>query len=193
MELLTRALQHAIESYTRAISAQKEGRFTNEIVPITVPGKRGESTTISEDDEPKNANISKMSTLKTAFIKDGTVTAANSSKLNDGASALILMSAAKAKQLGLKPLARVRGFADAAHAPIEFPTAPAKAIPLALKHAGVTQSQVDYWEINQAFSVVSLANIKVSLTLCTLRALCALCSPRCADSRAVDELGSIAR
>jgi acetyl-CoA C-acetyltransferase len=124
---------------------------------VTIPGIKGEKDiVISEDEEYKKLKIDKVSVLKPAFIPNGTVTAANSSKLNDGASALILMSSQKAKKLGLKPIAKVLGFGDAEHAPIEFPTAPAKAIPKALKNAGIKLEQVDYFEINEAFSVVGI-------------------------------------
>jgi acetyl-CoA C-acetyltransferase len=161
---ITRAQQDefAVESYKRAADAYKSGAFQNEMVPVTLPGKKGEQPTkIVEDEEYKKLKVDKIATLKPAFLANGTVTAANASKLNDGASALVLMSADKAKALGLKPIAKVLGFADAEHAPVDFPTAPALAIPKALESAGVKQSQVDYWEINEAFSVVGLANAKI--------------------------------
>jgi len=151
----------AIESYRRANEAWKSGFFHKEVVPVTISGKRGESTVISEDEEYKKIKLDKLSTLKPAFDKNGTVTAANASSLNDGASALILASSKKAHQLGIKPLARILSFADAAQAPIDFPTSPALAIPLALKRAGLNISDIDFFEINQAFAVVSLANIKI--------------------------------
>jgi len=152
----------AIESYRRAAEGHKSGFFKNEIVPVQVPGgKKGEMTTVTDDEEYTKVNFDKLATLKPAFDPKGTVTAANSSKLNDGASALILMSANKAKELGVKPIARVLGFGDAEQAPIEFPTTPAKAVPIALANAKIKQSEVDYWEFNEAFSVVGLANNKL--------------------------------
>jgi len=152
----------AIESYKRATEAYKLGVFKNELVPVQVPGaKKGEFTVVEEDEEYKKIKWDKISTLRPAFDKNGTVTAANASKLNDGGSALVIMSAAKAKQLGVKPIARILGFADAEQAPIEFPTAPSKAIPKALANAGIKSENVDFYEINEAFSVVSLANNKL--------------------------------
>jgi len=152
--------KYAIQSYTRAAEATKKGAFKEEIVPISILSKKGEIL-VTEDEEFKKAQFDKIPSLKPAFKKDGTVTAANASSLNDGASALVLTSRAKAKELGLKPLAIVRGFGDAEQAPIEFTTAPAKAIPVALKRSGVDPKQVDFYEINEAFSVVSLANNKL--------------------------------
>lgn len=154
--------EHAIESYRRAGEAYKKGAFKSELIPVTISGKKGEVTVVSEDEEFKKIKLDKVSTLKSAFKKDGTVTAANSSSLNDGASALVLMSRSKAKELGIKPLATIRGFGDAEQAPVDFTTAPAKAIPIALKRAGIDQKKVDFYEINEAFSVVSVANNKVS-------------------------------
>lgn len=152
----------AIESYRRASEAYKVGAFQNEIVPVQVPGRtKGEFTSVTEDEEYKKLKLDKIPTLKPAFDPKGTVTAANASKLNDGASALVLMSAAKAKQLGVKPIARILGFGDAEQEPIQFPTTPSKAIPKALSNAGIKQEQVDYYEINEAFSVVNLANNKL--------------------------------
>lgn len=153
--------KYAIQSYTRAAEATKKGAFKEEIVPISILSKKGEIL-VTEDEEFKKAQFDKIPSLKPAFKKDGTVTAANASSLNDGASALVLTSRAKAKELGLKPLAIIRGFGDAEQAPIEFTTAPAKAIPVALKRSGVDPKQVDFYEINEAFSVVSLANNKVT-------------------------------
>jgi len=151
---------HCLESYKRAEKATKNGEFNNEIVPITITNKKGEKTVISEDEEYKNIKHDKVATLKPVFDPKGTVTVANSSKLNDGASVLLLMSASKAKKLGLEPIAIVRGFADAEQDPIDFPTTPSLAIPKALKNANVDKNSVDFYEINQAFSVVSLANAK---------------------------------
>ena len=149
---------YAISSYQRAQSAQTAGKFENEITAVESTDRKGTVTVISKDDEPFAVNFDKIPGLKPVFKKDGTVTAANASTLNDGAAALVLMSADKAKELGLKPLARILGYADAQQAPEWFTTAPAKAIPLALKRAGKSISDVDFFEINEAFSVVSLAN-----------------------------------
>jgi acetyl-CoA C-acetyltransferase len=148
----------AIASYKKAQAAQNEGKFTAEIVPVEVKDRKGEITLVSNDDEPFAVKFDKIPSLKPVFKKDGTVTAANASTLNDGAAALVLMSADKAKELGLKPLARILAYADAQQAPEWFTTAPAKAIPLALSRAGKSIQDVDYFEINEAFSVVSLAN-----------------------------------
>ncbi|WP_316839924.1 acetyl-CoA C-acyltransferase [Pedobacter gandavensis] len=151
----------AISSYQKAQAAQNEGKFDSEIVPVPVKDRKGEVTLISKDEEPFAVKFDKIPGLKPVFKKDGTVTAANASTLNDGAAALVLMSADKAKELGLKPLAKILSYADAQQAPEWFTTAPAKAIPLALKKAGKNISDVDYFEINEAFSVVSLANNKL--------------------------------
>ena len=148
----------AIQSYKRAQAAQTEGKFDNEITPIEVKDRKGEITLISKDEEPFAVKFDKIPGLKPVFKKDGTVTAANASTLNDGAAALVLMSAEKAKELGLNPLAKILAYADAQQAPEWFTTAPSKAIPLALNKANLTISDVDYFEINEAFSVVSLAN-----------------------------------
>jgi len=150
----------AITSYKRAQLAQNEGKFDSEIIPVEIKDRKGEITLISKDEEPFAVKFDKIPGLKPVFKKDGTVTAANASTLNDGAAALVLMSADKAKELGLKPLAKILAYADAQHAPEWFTTAPSKAIPLALKKAGKSITDVDYFEINEAFSVVSLANNK---------------------------------
>lgn len=150
----------AIESYTRAAKAWAEGKFSEEVVPVEVPQRKGDPIVVAEDEEYKNVRIDKIAGLRPAFEKEGTVTAANASTLNDGASALVLMSREKAESLGLKPLARIVSFADAAQAPEWFTTAPAKAIPIALAKAELSTSDIDYWELNQAFAVVGLANIK---------------------------------
>ncbi|MFM6954559.1 MAG: acetyl-CoA C-acyltransferase [Sphingobacteriaceae bacterium] len=150
----------AIQSYTRSQEAQKSGHFDQEITPIELKDRKGESVWITSDEEPKSVNFDKIPGLKPVFKKEGTVTAANASTLNDGAAALVLMSSKKAKELGLKPLAKILAYADAQQAPEWFTTAPAKAIPLALKRAGLTSNDVDYFEINEAFSVVALANNK---------------------------------
>lgn len=150
----------AITSYKRAQSAQTEGKFDSEIIPVEIKDRKGEITLVSKDEEPFAVKFDKIPGLKPVFKKDGTVTAANASTLNDGAAALVLMSADKAKELGLKPLAKILAYADAQQAPEWFTTAPSKAIPLALKRAGKSIADVDYFEINEAFSVVSLANNK---------------------------------
>lgn len=150
----------AIESYKRAQNAQAAGKFKDEIVTIEIKDRKGEVTLFAEDEEPSAVKFDKIPALKPVFKKDGTVTAANASTLNDGAAALVLMSADKAKELGLTPLAKVLAYADAQQAPEWFTTAPSKAIPLALQRANITKEKVDYFEINEAFSVVSLANNK---------------------------------
>jgi len=148
----------AIESYTRAQKAQQDGKFKTEITPVELKDKKGDITLFADDEEPKAVKFDKIPTLKPVFKKDGTVTAANASSLNDGASALVLMSKEKADEFGIKPLARIISFADAQQAPEWFTTAPSKAIPLALNRAGLSSEQIDYFEINEAFSVVSIAN-----------------------------------
>ena len=150
----------AIESYNRSASAWENGKFKDEVVPVAVPQRRGDDLIVSEDEEYKNVKMDKIPNLRPVFDKDGTVTAANASTLNDGAAALLLMSAEKAKELGLKPLAKIRSYADAAHQPEWFTTAPAKALPIALDKANLSTSDVDYFELNEAFSVVGLANIE---------------------------------
>jgi acetyl-CoA C-acetyltransferase len=148
----------AIESYKRAQAAQTSGKFAREIVAVEVKDRKGEITLIDTDDEPTAVKFDKIPSLKPVFKKDGTVTAANASTLNDGAAALVLMSADKAKELGLTPLAKILGYADAQQAPEWFTTAPSKAIPLALHKANIDIKHVDFFEINEAFSVVSIAN-----------------------------------
>ncbi|WFD01023.1 acetyl-CoA C-acetyltransferase [Malassezia yamatoensis] len=152
--------QYAIQSYERAADAWASSAFNNEIVPITIKDRKGE-TVVSEDEEYKKLNKDKISTLRSAFQKDGTVTAANASSLNDGASALILASEDAVKKHQLKPLARILATADAARKPVDFPIAPALAIPRALERAKVTKDQIALWEINEAFSVVALANMQI--------------------------------
>jgi acetyl-CoA C-acetyltransferase len=149
---------YAIESYKRAQKATSEGKFKNEIIPIEIKDRKGTITVVSEDEEINTVNFDKIPQLKTVFKKEGTVTAANASTINDGAAALILMSKKKVDELGIKPLAKIRGFADAQQAPEWFTTAPSKAIPKALASAGISSEEVDYYEINEAFSVVSIAN-----------------------------------
>lgn len=151
---------YAISSYQRAQAAQKAGKFDREIVPVEIQGRKGDVTVVSVDEEMHAVNFDKISGLRPVFKKDGTVTAANASTLNDGAAALVLASKAKVDELGLKPLAKIIGYADAQQAPEWFTTAPAKAIPRALHVAGVEADQVDFYEINEAFSVVAIANNK---------------------------------
>lgn len=149
---------YAINSYKRSAAAWAAGKFKDEIVGVELTDKKGNKTVFAEDEEYKNVNFEKVPALKPVFTKDGTVTAANASTLNDGASALLLMSKEKANELGLKPIAKIRGFADAAQDPMWFTTAPALAIPKAMKLAGVTPKDVSYYEINEAFSAVAIAN-----------------------------------
>jgi acetyl-CoA C-acetyltransferase len=151
----------AIQSYHRSSEAWEKGKFANEIVPVTVPQRRGEPVIINQDEEYKNVRMDKIPSLRPAFTKDGTVTAANASTINDGAAALVLMSEEKAKELNLKPLATILSFADAAQEPEWFTTAPAKALPKALHKANLKIEDVDYFEFNEAFSVVGLANMKI--------------------------------
>ena len=157
---LSRADQdaYAIASYKRAAAAWAAGKFRDEVVPVEITDRKGKVTVIDEDEEYKNVAFDKIPGLKPAFGKDGTVTAANASTLNDGAAATVLMSAERARELGVKPLARIRGFADAAQDPMWFTTTPSLAIPKALKAAGVSPKNVNYYEINEAFSAVALAN-----------------------------------
>lgn len=150
----------AIESYKRSAAAWDAGKFKEEIVPVEVPQRRGEAIIVDKDEEFSNVKLDKIPQLRAVFTKDGTVTAANASTLNDGASALVLMSKEKADELGLKPIAKLIGYGDAAHEPEWFTTAPSKAIPVALKKANLEVSDIDYWELNEAFSVVGLVNIK---------------------------------
>nr|WP_236021375.1 acetyl-CoA C-acyltransferase [Algoriphagus oliviformis] len=149
---------YAIQSYRRSAEAWQKGLFKDEVVPVEMTGRKGEMILIDEDEEFRNVVFDKIPSLRPVFDKDGTVTAANASTMNDGASALVLVSKEKAEELGLKPLAKIRGFADAATDPLWFTTAPALAIPKALKHAGVSSDEVSYYEINEAFSAVALAN-----------------------------------
>ena len=151
----------AIESYNRSSQSWKDGKFADEIVPVEVPQRRGDALIISEDEEYKNVRMEKIPALRPVFDKEGTITAANASTLNDGASALVLMSAEKAAELNITPLAKIRSYADAAQEPEWFTTAPAKALPIALGKAGLSTSDVDYYELNEAFSVVGLANMKI--------------------------------
>lgn len=152
----------AIESYKRAAKAWSEGKFADEVVPVEIPQRKGEPIVFAEDEEYKTVNFDRIPTLPTVFKKEeGTVTAANASTLNDGASALILVSREKMEELGLKPLAKIVSYADAAQAPEDFTTAPSKALPIALKKAGLELTDIDFFEFNEAFSVVGLANNKI--------------------------------
>lgn len=153
--------EFAIQSYTRSAKAWEDGKFDNEVVPVAVPQRRGEPIMVTKDEEYTNVKLDKIPSLNAVFTKDGTVTAANASTINDGAAAVILMSEDKAKALGIKPLAYIKGFADAAQEPKWFTTAPAKALPKALAKAGVDMNNVDFFEFNEAFSVVGLANQKI--------------------------------
>ncbi|MDW5289769.1 acetyl-CoA C-acyltransferase [Formosa sp. PL04] len=152
---------YAMQSYSRSAAAWEAGKFDNEVVPVEVPQRRGEPVIFSQDEEFKNVKLDKIPSLRPAFSKDGTVTAANASTINDGAGAVILMSRDKAESLGLKPLAIIKSYADASLAPERFTTAPAKALPKALDKAGIKLEDVDFFEFNEAFSVVGLANMKI--------------------------------
>lgn len=151
----------AIQSYQKSEIAWKSGKFADEIVPVAVPQRKGDPIVIEEDEEYKNVRIDKIPGLKPVFSKEGTVTAANASTLNDGASAIILASKEAVDKYNLKPIAKIVSFADAAQAPEWFTTAPSKALPLALSKAGLNNEDIDFWELNEAFSVVGLANIKL--------------------------------
>lgn len=153
--------EFAIESYNRSAKSWEEGKFADEIVPVIVPQRRGEDIVVTEDEEYKNVRLDKIPTLRAVFDKEGTITAANASTLNDGASALLLMSVEKAEELGITPLAKITGYADAAQDAEWFTTAPAKALPIALNKANTSITDVDYFELNEAFSVVGLANIEI--------------------------------
>lgn len=152
--------EYAINSYKRAAAAWAAGKFKDEVVPVEIKGRKGDVTLMAEDEEYKNVFFDKIPSLRPAFGKEGTATAANASTLNDGAAAVILMSKEKATELGLKPIAKILGFADAAQDPMWFTTAPSLAIPKAMKMAGVDKKDVGYYEINEAFSAVALANNK---------------------------------
>jgi len=151
----------AIESYTRSANAWSENKFKDEVVPVEIPQRRGDAILFSEDEEYKNVKMDKIPNLRPVFSKEGSVTAANASTLNDGAAAMVLMSAEKAAEMNLNPLAKIISYADAAQEPKWFTTAPAKALPKALAKANLTVKDVDYFELNEAFSVVGLANIKI--------------------------------
>lgn len=151
----------AIQSYKRSAAAWEAGNFDNEVVPVEVPQRKGEPLLIIEDEEFKNVDLNKIPILRPAFSKDGTVTAANASTINDGAAALVLMSSEKAQELGLRLIATIKGYADAAQEPQWFTTAPALALPKALIKAGISIDNVDFFEFNEAFAVVGLANMKL--------------------------------
>ena len=152
--------EFAITSYKRAADAWANGRFNDEVVSVEVPQRRGDAIIVTEDEEYKKVKMEKIPALRPVFQKEGTVTAANASTLNDGASALVLCSKEKAEELGIKPIAKMVSYADAAQEPEWFTTAPSKALPIALKKANLLTSDVDYWELNQAFAVVGIANIQ---------------------------------
>ena len=153
--------EFAIESYRRSKEAWEKKLFDDEIVPVTIPQRKGDPIQFEEDEEFKNVKIDKIPNLRSVFKKEGTITAANASTINDGASALILMSADKAKSLNIEPLAKIVSYADASHEPEWFTTAPAKALPIALKKANLGINDIDYFELNEAFSVVGIANKKL--------------------------------
>ncbi len=148
----------AVESYKRSQAAWEAGKFANEIVPVEIPQRKGDPVLIAKDEEPWNVKFEKIPDLRPAFAKDGTVTAANASTMNDGAAALVLMSKEKADELGLKPIARVLAYADAEQAPEWFTTSPALAVPKAVAKAGLTMEDISFWELNEAFAVVGIEN-----------------------------------
>ena len=152
---------YAIQSYQRSSEAWKSGKFSDEIIPVEIPQRKGPSVVMTEDEEYKNVKMEKIPSLRAAFSKDGTVTAANASSINDGGAALILMSLEKARELKLSPIAKIKSFADAAHEPKWFTTAPSKAIPKALEKIEMSINEIEYFELNEAFSVVGLANMKI--------------------------------
>lgn len=150
----------AIESYKRSQAASQNGKFDNEIIPVSIPQKKGDPILFSKDEEPFNVMFDKIPGLKSAFLKDGSVTAANASTMNDGAAAVVLISKKKAEELGLTPIAKIKSFADAEQAPEWFTTAPSLAVPKAVEKAGLTMDQIQYWELNEAFSFVGIENTK---------------------------------
>jgi acetyl-CoA C-acetyltransferase len=151
----------AIESYKRSQASIEAGKFEAEIIPVEIPSKKGDSTWFSKDEEPFNVKFDKIAGLRPAFTKEGTVTAANASTMNDGAAALVLMSKEKAEAMGLKPIAILKGYADAEQAPEWFTTSPALAVPKAIAKAGLKKEDISFYELNEAFSVVGLANMKL--------------------------------
>jgi acetyl-CoA C-acetyltransferase len=150
----------AIESYKRSQAAWESGRFKDEVVPVQIPSKKGDPITVDRDEEPWNVKFDKIASLRPAFGKEGTVTAANASTMNDGAAAVVLMSSDKAKELGIKPLAIIRGYADAEQEPVQFTTTPSIAVPVAVKRAGLQMTDINYVELNEAFSVVGIVNTR---------------------------------
>jgi acetyl-CoA C-acetyltransferase len=150
----------AIESYQRSQQAWNDGKFTAEVVPVTIPQRKGDPVVVSKDEEPFNVKFDKIPTLAPAFTKEGTITAANASTMNDGAAALVIMSGEKALELGLKPLARILSWADAEQTPEWFTVSPSLAMPKAIHKAGLLMSDIAYWEINEAFSVVAVENMR---------------------------------
>jgi acetyl-CoA C-acetyltransferase len=150
----------AIESYKRSQAAWENGKFENEVVPVEIPSRKGDPVIVSKDEEPWNVKFDKIASLKPAFGKEGTVTAANASTMNDGAAAVVLMSREKAEELGIKPLAVIRGYADAEQEPTWFTTTPSIAVPAAVKRAGLTMGDIDFVELNEAFSVVGIVNTR---------------------------------
>jgi acetyl-CoA C-acetyltransferase len=152
--------EFAVTSYKRSQASITEGRFENEIVPVTIPSKKGDPVVFAKDEEPWNVKFEKIPELKSAFVKDGSVTAANASTMNDGAAALILMSKEKADALGIKPLAKIKGYADAEQAPEWFTTTPSIAVPKAVAKAGLKMEDIEYFELNEAFAVVGLVNMQ---------------------------------
>ncbi len=150
----------AIESYKRSQAASQNGKFDNEIVPVAIPQKKGDPIMFSKDEEPFNVKFDKIPDLKSPFVKDGSVTAANASTMNDGAAALVLMSKEKADAMGIKPIAKIRAFADAEQAPEWFTTSPSLAVPKAVEKAGLKMDDIHFWELNEAFSVVGIENTK---------------------------------
>ena len=150
----------AVESYKRSQAAWNNDKFKDEVVPVEIPSKKGEPTIVFKDEEPWNVKFDKIASLKPAFGKEGTVTAANASTMNDGAAAVVLMSSEKAKELGIKPIAIIRGYADAEQEPVQFTTTPSLALPAAVKKAGLQMSDIDFVELNEAFSVVGIVNTR---------------------------------
>jgi acetyl-CoA C-acetyltransferase len=150
----------ATESYKRSQAAWESGRFKDEVVPVQIPSKKGDPITVDKDEEPWNVKFDKIASLRPAFGKEGTVTAANASTMNDGAAAVVLISSEKAKDLGIKPLAIIRGYADAEQEPVQFTTTPSIAVPVAVKRAGLEMSDIDFVELNEAFSVVGIVNTR---------------------------------
>lgn len=152
--------EFAIESYKRSQAAQTAGLFDNEIIPVEIPQRKGEPVVFSKDEEPWNVKFDKIPSLKSAFVKDGSVTAANASTMNDGAAALVLMSKEKAEALGIKPIAKIKAYADAEQAPEWFTTTPSIAVPKAVAKAGLKMEDIQYFELNEAFSVVGVVNMQ---------------------------------